>query len=152
MPYRKSAHIRIDSFLSIILLIAFFVGLFFILKGIFWVLSWVAPVLLVAAFIIDRFVVINYGKWLVDTVKKNPLVGIAAMIFTVIGYMVVFPFLFAKALFKKKVKDVQKRYETERQGELIDYEEIESKPNAEVFDLPKLEKRERHSEYDKFFD
>ncbi|MCB0521599.1 MAG: hypothetical protein H6577_07960 [Lewinellaceae bacterium] len=156
MPYRTSAQFKLNSVFGLLLLIAFFVGLFFILKGVFWILSWIAPVLLVAAFIIDKSVIINYGKWIAKTLKENPLLGIAAIVFTVVGYMVVFPYLFAKALFKKKVKDVQQQYEREQQGELVDFEEIESKPNRkETLELPQFEKQakqEKRSEYDQLFD
>ncbi len=157
MPYRTTAQFKLNSIFGVLLLIAFFVGLFFILKGVFWVLSWIAPVLLIAAFVIDKSVVINYVKWIGKTLKENPLLGIAAILFSIIGYMVVFPYLFAKALFKKKIKDVQQQYEKQQKGELIDFEEIESKPNKpqETMELPRFEKQtrqEKRSEYDQLFD
>ena len=156
MPYRTTAQFKLNSIFGVLLLIAFLVGLFFVLKGVFWVLSWIAPVLLIAAFIIDKSVVINYVKWLGKTLKENPLLGIAAILFTILGYMVVFPYLFAKALFKKKIKDVQQQYEKQQQGELVDFEEVESKPNRqERLELPRFEKQskqEKRSEYDQLFD
>lgn len=156
MPQRTTANFRIDSIASVLLLIAFFVALFFIVKGVFIVLTYAAPLLLIAAFFIDKSVVINYVKWLGDMVKSNPLVGIAAIVLSVVGYVVVFPFLFLKAIFKKKIKDVQQKYEQEQKGELIDFEEIESKPNLrETLELPNLEQRkpqEKRSEYDQLFD
>ena len=156
MPYRKTAHFRFDSIASLLLLIAFFVALFFIMKGVFIVLTYAAPVLLIAAFIIDRSVVINYVKWLGGLVKSKPLLGIAAIVLSLVGYVIVFPYLFLKAIFKKKIKDVQQKHEREKQGELIDFEEIESKPNLhETLELPRMEKREppkKRSEYDKLFD
>ncbi len=156
MPYRKTANFRFDSIASLLLLIAFFVALFFILRGVFIVLTYAAPVLLIAAFIIDRSVVINYVKWLGGLVKSNPLMGVAAIILSLVGYVIVFPYLFLKAIFKKKIKDVQKKHEREQQGELIDFEEIESKPNLdEPLELPRMERRkpqEKRSEYDQLFD
>jgi energy-coupling factor transporter transmembrane protein EcfT len=155
MSYRKTAHFRLDSVASLLLLIVFVIGMFFVLRGIFIILSWIAPVLLIAAFILDRSVVINYVKWLGGLVKSNPLMGIGAILLSLVGYMAVFPYLFFKALFKKKIKDVQRKYEQEQQGELIDFEEIESKPNTEMLELPQMqkqEKRERRSEYDNLFD
>jgi len=156
MPIRKTAHFRFDSIASLLLLIAFIVALFFILRGVFILLSYAAPVLLIAAFIIDRSVVINYVKWLGGLVKSKPWMGIAAIVLSLVGYIVVFPYLFIKALLKKKVKDVQQKYEREQRGELIDFEEIESKPNfQDMLELPPMEKRkpmEKRSEYDKLFD
>lgn len=153
MSYRKTANFRFDSIASLLLLIGFFVALFFILRGVFIVLSYAAPVLLIAAFIIDRSVVINYVKWLGGLLKSNVLLGIAAIVLSLVGYVIVFPYLFLKAIFKKKIKDVQQKYEQEKQGELIDFEEIESKPNLhDTFELPKAQKREKRGEYDQLFD
>ncbi len=159
MTNRISSQFKIDGILGIVLLVAFFVGIFFIMSGIFWVLQWVAPALLVIAFIIDRSVVINYGKWLIKSVRSNPLFGIGAIVFTIIGYMVVFPFLFAKALFKKKVKEVTKEFEQKQEGEFVDFEEISSKPSRdEVLELPRLERMERKqskkpsNDYDNMFE
>ena len=155
MANRSTASFKLDGFLGIIILVAFFVGLFFIMQGVFFVLKWVAPALLVAAFIIDRSVVINYGKWLISTLKSNPLFGIGAILFTIIGYMEVFPYLFAKALFKKKIKEVTQEYEQKQQGEFVDYEEVSSKKHKEEpLELPRLEKMERkqRSDYDDMFE
>ena len=155
MANRSTASFKLDGFLGIILLVAFFVGIFFILQGVFFVLKWVAPALLLAAFIIDRSVVINYGKWLIKMVKSNPLMGVGAILLSLLGYMVVCPFLFAKALFKKKIKEVSQEFEKKQQGEFIDYEEVSSKPNKnETLELPRLEKMERkqRSDYDDMFE
>ncbi len=153
MPFRKTAQFRIDSIAGMLLMVAFFIGIFFLLRGLFWVLSWVAPVLLLAAFIIDRTVVINYGKWLIKTVKNNPLLGIIAILFTAIGYTVVFPFLFAKALFKKKIKNATRQYENNQQGELVEYEELDNASSDEKpLEMPPLKKKEQRGEYDQLFD
>lgn len=155
MTYRKTANFKLDSVASLLLFIVFIVGMFFILRGIFIVLTWIAPILLIAAFVIDRSVVINYVKWLGSLVKSNPVMGVVAILLSLVGYMGVFPYLFFKALFKKKIKDVQRKYEQEQQGELIDFEEIESKKNSDMLDLPPMqrqEKSQKQGEYDKLFD
>ena len=156
MANRSTASFKLDGFLGIILLVAFFVGIFFILQGVFFILKWVAPALLVAAFIIDRSVVINYVKWLGKMVRSNPIYGIGAILLSLLGYMVVCPYLFAKALFKKKIKEVTEEYEKSEKGEFVDYEEISSKPNKEEpLELPRLERMERkqqNSDYDNMFE
>jgi hypothetical protein len=166
MSNRRTAYFKFDSFAGILLLVMFFVALFFVLSGIFWVLKYVAPVLLVAAFIIDKSVVIGYGKWLLETLKNNPIIGIGAILLTILGYTVVFPFLFAKALFKKKIKKVTKQFEeqagasrgfTRPKEEFVDYEEVSSETHDEKpLELPRIEKQprtqKRDSEYDQFFE
>ena len=154
MANRSTASFKFDGLFGIILLVAFFVGIFFILQGVFFVLKWVAPALLVAAFIIDRSVVINYVKWLGKLVRSNPLTGIGAILLSLLGYMVVCPYLFAKSLFKKKIKEVSQEFEKKQQGEFVDYEEVSSKPKKEeTLELPRLEKMERkqQNDYDDMF-
>lgn len=165
MSNRSTATFKFDSILGIVMLVGFFVGLFLILKGIFTVLStvWVALGLLAVTLIIDRYVVINYVKWLWNLLRTRPLYGIAGILFTVIGYMVVIPFLFAKALFKKKIKNMTKQFQgfpgqEQQKSEFVDYEEISSETKTEEpLELPKIEKKtrtEQHrgSDYEQFFE
>ncbi len=150
MAFRKTAHFKLDSVASLLLFIVFIVGMFFLLRGIFIVLTWIAPILLIAALILDKSVVINYVKWLGSLVKSNPWVGVAAILLSLVGYMGVFPYLFIKALFNKKIKDAQRKYERQEQGELIDFEEIDSQPNSDLLDLPQIKKNEEGQERDKY--
>ncbi len=153
MTYRKTSSFRLDGITSILILIGFLVAMYFIVKYTLIALTVVAPILLIAAFIIDRSVIFNYVKWIGSTLKSNPLLGIGAILFTIFGYMLVFPFLFGKAILKKKFKQAQQQYENERDGELIDFEELESKPSREKpLDLPKLKKQETGTEYDRLFE
>jgi hypothetical protein len=153
MTYRKTSSFRLDGITSILILIGFLVAMYFIVKYTLIALTVVAPILLIAAFIIDRSVIFNYVKWIGSTLKSNPLLGIGAILFTIFGYMLVFPFLFGKAVLKKKFKQAQQQYENERNGELIEFEELESKPSREKpLDLPKLKKQETGTEYDRLFE
>lgn len=149
MVNRNAASFKFDGLIGIIFLIAIFVGIFFFLKGVFFILQWVAPVLLVAAFFIDRSVVINYVKWLGKLVKSNPLTGIGAILLSLLGYMVLGPYLFAKALLKKKIREVTQEFDKQQKGEFVDYEEISSQPKKqETLELPQLEKMERKQQND----
>jgi len=72
--------------------------LFWVAKSILKILSLVAPVVFIAALVINYRVVIGYGKWLLASLKRNPIFGIVAIIFTVIGFPVVSIFLLLRAL------------------------------------------------------
>ena len=153
MTYRKTSSFRLDGISGILILVGFLVAMYFIVKYTLIALTVVAPLLLIAALIIDRSVVFNYVKWIGSTLKSNPLLGIGAILFTIFGYMLVFPFLFGKAIIKKKFKQAQQQYEKQRDGELIDFEEIESKPSREKpLELPQLKKQGKGSEYDQLFE
>ncbi len=138
-------------------MVGFFIVMFYLLRGIFIVLTWVAPLLLIAAFFIKKSVVINYGKWLFSTLKRNPLLGILAILLTGLGYMVVFPYLFLKALFVKKVDDLEQERIRRTQGDLVDFEELDS----QIFDeeggfikLPPVDDsdKKKDSDYQQLFD
>ncbi|MBI1225817.1 MAG: hypothetical protein GC192_11320 [Bacteroidetes bacterium] len=153
MTYRKTSGFRFDGITGVLILVAFLVAMYFIVKGMLIVLAIAAPLMLIATLIIDRSVVINYVKWIGSTLKSNPLLGVGAILFTIFGYMFVFPFLFGKAILKKKFKDAKQQYENRTQGELVDFEEIESKPSREKpLDLPKIKQPAKKGEYDQLFE
>ena len=153
MTIRKTSSFRLDGISGILILIGFLVALYFIIKYTLIALTVVAPLMLIATLIIDRSVVLNYVKWIGSTLKRNPLLGIGAILFTIFGYTLVFPFLFGKAILKKKFKQAKQEYENQTQGELVDFEEIESKPSREKpLELPQLKKQAKGSEYDQLFE
>ncbi len=110
-------------------LIALLVVLYYLFKGIFWVLSWVAPVLLVATLIINYKVVLNYIQFVLGLFRTNILLGLLLSIFTFVGFPIVAAGLFFVAVSQRKVL---KTFEgmSDRSGnsadnvEYSDYEEI----------------------------
>lgn len=151
--YRKTSGFRFDGITGVLILVGFLVAMYFIVKYTLIALTFVAPLLLIATLLIDHTVVTNYLKWIGTTLKSNWPLGVGAILFTIFGYALVFPFLFGKAILKKKFKQAKQQFENERQGELIDFEEIESKPNKEKpLELPELKKQPGGSAYDKYFE
>lgn len=158
MQYYKSFNSSNNPFSSIIgvtLGILFLLGLFFIARFIFTILYYLSPIMIVAALIVDYRTVVGYGKWLVAQVKRKPLLGIGAILLTVLAFPLVSLFLLGKALLKKKVREVEEEARQQRQGEYIEYEELDS----ESIDLDRLQERRkeepeprRRSNYDDFFD
>lgn len=126
---------------SIVMLALLVMGIYFVIKGVFWVLYWIFPALLIATLIIDRQVIIDYVMWIVNAVKKkNWVLFLGATFMTVIAFPLVAAFLFGKAMLKRKVKQVTKRFEQPTQGEFVEFEEIpEEEP--EILELPDLSQR-----------
>ncbi len=145
-----------STIIGIVLGILFLLGLFYVARFIFTIMYYLSPLMIIAALIIDHRVVVDYGKWLVRQTKSNPVVGVIAILLSVLGFPLVSLFLLGKALLRKKVKDVQKEAERQREGEFIEYEELDS----EQMDLPRIEdwekepRRDRRdrNDYDDFFD
>ncbi len=151
--YRK---VKIDTgtmIVSALVMILFFVGMFYLVGGIMKVLTWAAPALLILALIFDYKTVLNYGKWLIDLTKRNPLMGIGAIALSVLAYPLVFTYLLARAYLSKKIKKMQSDYETRQQGEFADFEVIDEKPLR--IDLPprrpEAPPKERGNDYDEMF-
>ncbi len=131
----------LGSFGPIIALVLFFVLLFFVAKGLFWILSWVAPVLLLATLVIDHKVVVDYGKFIWKLLRENPLMGIVGIVLSVIGFPVVSGFLFLKAIARKTINSKLKSMgHTEEEEEFAEYEEVKEE---DFLKLPDVEKATR---------
>ena len=81
-------------------------------------------------------------KWLWSLLSGSPLMGVLAVVLTVIGFPVVAAFLFGKALVDRRMKS----YMEERGmiDEYVDYEIVEEE-DPDPLTLPTLEERERRS-------
>lgn len=142
MTYRKEVNLKgnpLNSIVGIIIMILFLIGLWYLAKFIFKLLFYLSPVMLIAALIIDKTVVTGYLQWVYRLFKKNVGYGIGVTVLSIIGLPVVSTFLLGKALFKKKIKDIEKQQRNIREGELIDYEELDSEP----LKLPEIEPEKR---------
>ena len=117
--------------------IIFFIALFYFLNFLFWLLWKILPLLVIATAIIDAKVIMDFFGWIGRLFKRNWIMGLAAGGLTIIGAPVVALFLLGRALLRKKIKTVQEDVKRQREGEFVEYEEIES----ETLDLPKLEPR-----------
>lgn len=145
-----------NSLVSIIVMVVVLIGLFFVARFILRILYFLAPIFFIIALIVDYKAVLGYGKWLVSTVKQNTLMGVGAIALSLIFYPFVGLFLMGKALFKRKVKQMQQEQQRIEKGEFVDYEEVEEKK----LELPRMEERESKTErqeknndrYDQFFE
>jgi len=139
-----------NSITGLIFGVLFLVAIFFVARFVFQILYYLSPFMLIAALIIDHKVVTGYVQWIVKLFKQNVLMGIGATVVTALVFPIVTAFLLGNALFKKKIKNVEQRARNEREGQLVDYEEVESEP----LDLPELEKPKSapKDDYDNLFE
>lgn len=136
---------------ALIVLILFFVALYFIAKGLFTILSWVAPVLLILTLIIDYKVIIDYGKWIGKLFKNNILTGILAVLLTVIGFPIAAGFLFSRALVRRKLRNLGHDPDAASSPEYAEFEEVVEE--EDFLELPPIEKppQETNGDYDELF-
>ena len=141
----------INTIISLIMLVVVFMLIFFVARGVFRLLTWMAPFLFIATLILDYKVILSYGKYLLRTLERNVIWGIVMTVLTVIGFPLVIAFLFGKALLFRRVKTVEKDMEDEKMGEYIPYEEVDE--DEEFLDLPEFkDKQKDRDRYGRFFD
>jgi hypothetical protein len=132
----------LGSFGPLIGLIIFITLLYFMVKGVFTILGFLAPFLLVGAAILDYTVITDYLKFVLKLLKENPLMGLVAILLSVVGFPAVSGFLFFKAYARRKFKNFAKDADRER-NTYSDYEEVKTTTKQEEDDflvLPKIEK------------
>ncbi len=127
-----------NPIIGVIGLVLFLIVAYFLIKSIAWVLGLIAPVLLILTFFIDRKVIIDYGKWILNLFQTKWYYGLGAGAMTFFGFPFVSAFLFGKAMFKKKVASMGLGGEEAKTSDesYTDYEELESEVSFEEVDLP----------------
>ncbi|MBK7342282.1 MAG: hypothetical protein IPJ06_03665 [Saprospiraceae bacterium] len=137
-----------SSIAGILIMALVLVGLFFVAKGIFWLLAKAAVFLLAGALIIHYKTVLDFGKWLWNTIITNPLQGIFLTALGVLLYPILFAYLFLRALVNRKVSKLQNAVRQEREGEWVDFEELETtfKQRKQRAEKTELEVSDRYSD------
>ena len=145
---------RIPPILGVVLLVFFLIGLFMLTRVIIRILYLVAIPAIIATLIIDYKVVLGFFQWVINLTRKNLLAGLGTILLTALGYPLVSVFLLLKALFNRKVRQIEKQNKVQKEGELVDFEELDSKP----LDLNRLKEKEKrvdmdtNDEYDELFE
>jgi len=137
---------------------------YLVVKGIFTLLFWLSPILLIAGIAIDPKGAMKLGKSLVNLSKKNPLIPIGVVILSALWFPVV-PgilgalaggFLLTKALVKKKIKKVFNLHIPKEEKEVfVEYEDVTE--DESFLELPEVNKEPEKAkpsgnEYDNLFE
>jgi hypothetical protein len=133
---------------GVIFLVFALMAVFWLARGIFTILAWLAPILLIATLIIDYRIILNYGKWILHQLKTNTLVGVGMSLLTVLGFPIVSFFLFGKALLKRKMKSLESSYRAERAESYSDFEIVDE--DVPTLELPPLERKREKTSYDDY--
>jgi hypothetical protein len=123
-----------ETILGLLILVAVVWLAFFLFKGIFKILSFVAPILFVAALIVNYKVVLSYGKLLIQLLQKNPLMGILALLLTFFAFPIVSAILLGLAIMNKKADQLMEQERQKREGVPTDFREISSTPKNQGYD------------------
>lgn len=124
-----------NAWVGILVLALFLFASFWLVKGVWYLLSFVAPVLLVVTLIINHKVVTNFLKGLWDGIRRDPVAGLLKVALTAIFHPFVMGYLFVKAVAGRSIDKARQRYTDTQQGTLTDYEELETQPGNDNFDI-----------------
>jgi hypothetical protein len=133
--------IRLNGIIGFMITIGVLVLIFFILRGLFKLLYIAAPVLIILALIINYRTILNYFRFILGLLHRNPLSGIIAIVLSVVGFPILSGVLFGKAILDRKVKRLQQAHEANEQGEMVDYEEVIRPEREDTLKMPPLEKQ-----------
>jgi 4-amino-4-deoxy-L-arabinose transferase-like glycosyltransferase len=136
------AIVMVVALVAIWILAGFIIGLLY---------KW-ALLLLIPTAIIDHKVITGYFKWLMRLARKNIGTGLAAIVLSAIGYPFVTLFLFGKALFKRKIKQVEKEVKKQKEGEFVEYEELPEEAPLELPEIKTPQKETSKGDYENLFD
>ncbi len=164
--YSNSGSNPFRAILGLIVVVAIFYVLFKIVGFAIQLLWYLVPVLFIATLIVDHKVVVNYGKWIGQQFKTDATRGIVVSVLSIFFCFLVVPYLFAKAMFKRKVRKMKTEVEERQKGKYADYEEVaeeevklDLKDEGEIITLdvprpqPKQQQRPKQkNSYDELFD
>ncbi len=151
---------------SIIMLVLGLLLAYMVVKGVFTLLFWLSPILLIAGVAIDPNGALNIGKSFIDISKKNPLIPIGIVILSALWFPVVpgvigaltGSFLLSKYFVKKKIKKVFNQHAPQESApeseEFVEYEEVNEE--EDFLTLPPVEpkvepQKKSNNEYDNMF-
>ncbi len=145
------------------------IAAWYILKGLFYLLYWASPALLVLSLIINWRAAADTVKDWLGTLKTNPLGGLVSAALAVLLFPVFTLYLFLKALGYNKMEQMRRDFgqkQAPAEGEFVEFEELESTPKegpaqdtaAEPPVLPekdapqaRVEPKKPENPYDQFF-
>ena len=132
-------NIKLNGIIGFAFMVIVFVALFFVAKGVLTVLSWIAPVLILLALIINYRTILNYLKFMLSLLQRNPLGGIIGILLSFFGFPILAGVLFGKSILDRKVRKLNEAYRAQKEGEYVEYEEVKPEKESRL-ELPPLQK------------
>lgn len=126
---------KINPLTGLLVAVLFMAMIWFLISGLWKLLSIFAPFMFIASFLLDKKVPLNYFKWLGKQYQVNLMGGLALTALSAIGFPFLIAFLFARSLMNYRMGRRMKQQEEELEGDYIEFEELE-----DPLDLPKLNK------------
>lgn len=124
-----------ETIMGLIFMAAIVWFIFFLFKSIYSILALAAPFLIIAAMVINRKVVLSYGKMVLGLLQKNTITGVLAVLLTIFAFPFVAAILLALAIMNKKADTIIEGERLKRDGIPTDFRELSSAPKKEYDEL-----------------
>lgn len=132
--FQYKSYNKTNSWLGIIIIIAIVFFIFFILQNLYKLLGVLAPIFLILAAILDYRVIAKFGIMIYELLRHRTVLGIVAVIFSILGL----PFLSAALFFNAFMNFRTKR---KNKKKYIDYEEVlDEEEKTEILNLDEFKK------------
>ena len=147
------------SFGPLLGLILFMIIGYFLVTGLFKLLTLLTPFLLIGAALLDYTVLTDFLKFMLKLLKENPLMALVAVLLIILGgYPAVAGYLFFKAWARRTINKKLGEIKNER-DRFDEYEEVKTdtksgKEDEDFLILPNVEKakpQEKKSDYEDLF-
>lgn len=116
------------TILVLLFLALFIVGIFLFFGLMLRLLYFIGPVLLLVAVVLDYKAVMGYLGTLGRRIKQRPVEGILVFGLNLLAYPLVAVFLLGQILIRRRLSTYEREMRRGEEGELADYEELESRP------------------------
>ncbi len=136
----------------LLLTILGFVTFYFVLKGLYTLLFWLSPIILVLALIVNWRVFPNIIKNWLKALESQPLSALVTAGFCALVFPFFSLYILLKALGMKKMEEMGQQYGSQganapKEDEFVDFEEIESTPKGgfstdDLIEPPELPEKE----------
>lgn len=124
MINNRGGFVQFRGWQSLLITFGFLLLLYFITRGLYYILSLLALPLLLATIILKYQVILNFFKGLGDIFQRSPVLGIGAGLLVAFLHPFVVAFLFFRAYAQFKSGRTQEEVEQQKMGEYVDYEEV----------------------------
>ena len=130
--FQFKSYNKTNSWLGLILVFVVVFIIYIVIQSIYKLFLVLAPVFLILAAILDYRVLMKFGIVIYELLRYRTLLGILAVIFTVLGFPFVSAALFFNAFMNFRTKRKNKR-------KYIEYEEVDD-GDVEILDLDEFKK------------
>jgi len=134
-------NIKVNGIMGFIMTVAILAIIFLVIRGLWKLLYFAAPVLIILALIINYRTILNYLKFILGLLHRNVLSGIIMILISVIGFPFLSGLLFGKAILDRKMNKLVRAHKANEEGEMVDYEEVIRPEREDSLNLRPMEKQ-----------